>query len=96
VKGRGAGDWNPTKRRLSLGVKQLQPDVWETFFCGTFTGRDVVHGKVLRVAAFGAFVEIAEAVEGLCHKSEAVDGNGQPLHLEPGRGTRFQDHQDEC
>jgi small subunit ribosomal protein S1 len=73
----------PDKRRLSLGVKQLQPDVWETFFETHHVG-DVIHGKVLRVAAFGAFVEIAEGVEGLCHKSEAVDGNGQPLHLEPG------------
>jgi small subunit ribosomal protein S1 len=73
----------PDKRRLSLGVKQLQPDVWETFFAAHHIG-DVIHGKVLRVAAFGAFVEIAEGVEGLCHKSEAVDGNGQPLHLEPG------------
>jgi small subunit ribosomal protein S1 len=73
----------PDKRRLSLGVKQLQPDVWETFFEKHHVG-DVIHGKVLRVAAFGAFVEIAEGVEGLCHKSEAVDGNGQPLHLEPG------------
>ena len=45
---------------------------------------DIVHGKVLRVAAFGAFVEIAEGVEGLCHNSEAVDGNGQQVHLEPG------------
>jgi small subunit ribosomal protein S1 len=73
----------PDKRRLSLGVKQLQPDVWETFFEKHHVG-DVIHGKVLRVAAFGAFVEIAEGVEGLCHKSEAIDGNGQPLHLEPG------------
>jgi small subunit ribosomal protein S1 len=73
----------PDKRRLSLGMKQLQPDVWETFFQKHHIG-DVVHGKVLRVAAFGAFVEIADGVEGLCHKSEAVDGNGQPLHLEPG------------
>src|SRR5246500_89794 len=73
----------PDKRRLSLGVKQLQPDVWETFFAAHHIG-DVVHGKVLRVAAFGAFVEIAEGVEGLCHKSEAVDENGQPIHLEPG------------
>ena len=73
----------PDKRRLSLGVKQLQPDVWETFFETHHIG-DVIHGKVLRVAAFGAFVEIADGVEGLCHKSEAVDGNGQPMHLEPG------------
>src|SRR5580658_3215473 len=73
----------PDKRRLSLGVKQLQPDVWESFFQTHHIG-DVVKGKVLRVAAFGAFVEIAEGVEGLCHKSEAVDGNGQPMTLEPG------------
>src|SRR5215831_780566 len=73
----------PDKRRLSLGVKQLQPDVWESFFQTHHIG-DVVHGKVLRVAAFGAFVEIAEGVEGLCHKSEATDEDGNPLHLEPG------------
>ena len=73
----------PDKRRLSLGVKQLQPDVWETFFEQHHVG-DVLHGKVLRVASFGAFVEIAEGIEGLCHNSEAVDGNGQPMHLEPG------------
>jgi small subunit ribosomal protein S1 len=76
------------KRRLSLGVKQLQPDVWESFFQSHHVG-DIVHGKVLRVATFGAFVEIAEGVEGLCHKSEAVDGNGQPLHLEPGQENDF-------
>src|ERR1700723_4621602 len=78
----------PDKRRLSLGVKQLQPDIWESFFETHHIG-DVVHGKVLRVAAFGAFVEIAEGVEGLCHKSEAVDGNGQPMHLEPGNEYDF-------
>src|SRR6202051_43517 len=78
----------PDKRRLSLGVKQLQPDVWESFFATHHVG-DVIHGKVLRVAAFGAFVEIAEGVEGLCHKSEAIDGNGQPMHLEPGMEHDF-------
>jgi small subunit ribosomal protein S1 len=71
------------KRRLSLGVKQLQPDVWESFFGNHHIG-DIVHGKVLRVATFGAFVEIAEGVEGLCHNSEAIDANGQQVHLEPG------------
>jgi small subunit ribosomal protein S1 len=78
----------PDKRRLSLGVKQLQPDVWETFFAQHHVG-DVLHGKVLRVASFGAFVEIAEGIEGLCHNSEAVDGNGQPLTLEPGAENYF-------
>jgi small subunit ribosomal protein S1 len=76
------------KRRLSLGVKQLQPDVWESFFQQHHIG-DVVHGKVLRVATFGAFIEISEGVEGLCHNSEAVDGNGQQIHLEPGQEHDF-------
>jgi small subunit ribosomal protein S1 len=65
----------PQNRRLSLGIKQLQPDVWETFFATHRVG-DVVHGKVLRTAQFGAFVEIAEGVEGLCHISEAGDDGG--------------------
>ncbi len=65
----------PQNRRLSLGIKQLQPDVWETFFATHRVG-DVVHGKVLRTAQFGAFVEIAEGVEGLCHISEAGDEPG--------------------
>ncbi|MDP9161092.1 MAG: 30S ribosomal protein S1 [Acidobacteriota bacterium] len=73
----------PDKRRLSLGVKQLQPDVWESFFEKHHIG-DVLHGKVLRTASFGAFVEIAEGVEGLCHNSEAVDANGQQITLVPG------------
>jgi small subunit ribosomal protein S1 len=78
----------PDKRRLSLGVKQLQPDVWETFFQGHRVG-DVLHGKVLRVATFGAFVEIAEGVEGLCHNSEAMDANGQQITLTPGVENEF-------
>ena len=71
----------PENRRLSLGVKQLQPDVWDTFFAQHRVG-DVVTGKVLRTAQFGAFVEIAEGVEGLCHVSEAVDPHGAPVKLE--------------
>ncbi len=78
----------PDKRRLSLGVKQMQPDIWESFF-GKHRVGDIVHGKVLRVAAFGAFVEIAEGIEGLCHNSEAADANGQPLHLEPAQEHDF-------
>jgi small subunit ribosomal protein S1 len=78
----------PDNRRLSLGIKQLQPDVWETFFTEHRVG-DVVHGKVLRVATFGAFVEIADGVEGLCHNSEAVDEHGATLKLEPGQEFEF-------
>jgi small subunit ribosomal protein S1 len=78
----------PDNRRLSLGVKQLQPDVWETFF-ETHRVGDVIHGKVLRLASFGAFVEIADGVEGLCHNSEAADEHSAPLKLEPGQEFEF-------
>jgi small subunit ribosomal protein S1 len=56
-------------RRLSLGVKQLQPDAWEAFFRSHEVG-DLVRGRVCRAAAFGMFVELAPGVEALCHKSE--------------------------
>src|ERR1700684_4199918 len=78
----------PQNRRLSLGIKQLQPDVWESFFASHRVG-DVVHGKVLRTAQFGAFVEIAEGVEGLCHISEAGDEGGGPSKLETGMEHDF-------
>jgi small subunit ribosomal protein S1 len=78
----------PEQRRLSLGVKQLQPDAWETFFSTHRIG-DVVHGKVLRMAQFGAFVEIAGGVEGLCHNSEAADSDGHPVKLEAGAEHDF-------
>jgi len=56
-------------QRLSLGIKQLQPDLWETFFANKQVG-DIVKGKIIRVTSFGAFVEIEEGIEGLCHVSE--------------------------
>src|SRR5271169_3964998 len=56
-------------RRLSLGVKQLQPDSWESFFRSHEIG-DLVRGRVCRAAQFGVFVELAPGVEALCHKSE--------------------------
>ena len=65
----------------------LQPDVWDTFFEQHRVG-DVIHGKVLRLASFGAFVEIADGVEGLCHNSEAVDAR----RLSAQAGTR-QEHE---
>src|SRR6201996_812258 len=71
----------PENRRLSLGVKQLQPDVWDTFFAQHRVG-DIIKGKILRTAQFGAFVEIAEGVEGLCHVSEAIDASGHPVAMD--------------
>jgi len=62
--------------RLSLGIKQLQPDAWESFF-GSHQVGDTVHGRVCRLASFGAFVELAEGVEGLCHFSEVPGHSGR-------------------
>jgi small subunit ribosomal protein S1 len=62
--------------RLSLGIKQLQPDAWERFFQTHHVG-DMVHGRVSRLAGFGAFVELAEGVEGLCHFSEVPGYTGR-------------------
>ena len=56
-------------QRLSLGIKQLGPDKWEDFFSRHQVG-DRVPGKVVRLTSFGAFVELDEGVEGLCHISE--------------------------
>jgi small subunit ribosomal protein S1 len=78
-------------KRLSLGVKQLQPDAWETFFQKHHVN-DTVRGKVLRLAGFGAFVEIAEGVEGLCHFSEVPGWSGRksdPAPLAPGQEMDF-------
>ncbi len=71
-------------RRLSLGVKQLQPDAWESFF-RSHEVNDLVRGRVCRAAAFGLFVEVAPGVEGLCHKSEipAMPDRGQGETLLP-------------
>jgi small subunit ribosomal protein S1 len=68
--------------RLSLGIKQLQPDAWETYFQNHQVG-DTVHGRVCRLASFGAFVELADGVEGLCHFSEVPGYSGRRGSEEP-------------
>ena len=75
-----------SSHRLSLGIKQLQPDAWESYFQNHQVG-DTVHGRVCRLASFGAFVELAEGVEGLCHFSEVPGYTGRrgaeepPIHV---------------
>lgn len=78
------------QRRLSLGLKQLERDPWENFISAVQVG-DIVKGKVMRIATFGAFVELAEGIEGLCHKSEL--GSKPPANggheIEVGAETEF-------
>ncbi len=68
--------------RLSLGIKQLQPDAWESYFQNHQVG-DTVHGRVCRLASFGGFIELAEGVEGLCHFSEVPGYSGRRGAEEP-------------
>ena len=78
-------------RRLSLGVKQLQPDAWESFFRTHAIG-DVVRGRVCRGASFGVFVELAPGVEALCHRSEipgASERRGEESPLPIGEEMDF-------
>jgi small subunit ribosomal protein S1 len=56
-------------QRLSLGIKQLQPNVLEDFFKSHGVG-DILTGKIVRLTEFGAFVELFEGIEGLVHVSE--------------------------
>jgi small subunit ribosomal protein S1 len=60
---------DPEKRRISLGLKQMQPDPWHSVAEKYKTG-ERVRGAVTRVVDFGAFVELEPGVEGLIHLSE--------------------------
>jgi small subunit ribosomal protein S1 len=60
---------DPGKKRISLGLKQLQPDPWTTAADKYHVG-DRVKGTVARVTDFGAFVELEPGLDGLIHLSE--------------------------
>ena len=62
-------DFDDEKRRIALGLKQLQPHPWDALDPDLKVG-DKVKGKVVVMADYGAFVEIAPGVEGLIHVSE--------------------------
>lgn len=62
-------DFDNEKKRIALGLKQLQPHPWDALESGMNVG-DKVKGKVVVMADYGAFVEIAAGVEGLIHVSE--------------------------
>jgi small subunit ribosomal protein S1 len=74
-------------RRVSLGVKQVN-DIWSSWFEKHKVG-DLVRGRVSRVTTFGAFVELADGIEGLCHISEIDDRRkGEKSQTPPRPGVR--------
>jgi small subunit ribosomal protein S1 len=75
---------DPENRRVSLSIKEFQPNDWETFKQRHQVG-DIVEGVVTRVADFGVFLQIEGLVEGLMHVSETSLA----------RGARPQDHYQE-
>ena len=62
-------DFDDTKKRIALGLKQLNPHPWEALDPNLKVG-DKVKGKVVVIADYGAFVEVQPGVEGLIHVSE--------------------------
>ena len=62
-------DYDTTKQRVSLGLKQLKPHPWESVVAKYPEGT-AVNGKVVSLANYGAFVELTAGVEGLVHISE--------------------------
>jgi small subunit ribosomal protein S1 len=69
-----ASDGN--KRRISVGLKQLQPHPWDAV-AGKYNAGDRVHGTVTRLVDFGAFVELEPGIEGLIHISEMSWSKGK-------------------
>jgi small subunit ribosomal protein S1 len=65
-------DIDRDRQRISLGLKQTQEDPWQRVLDSHNSG-DVLEGKVTKVVAFGAFVEIVPGVEGLVHISELAE-----------------------
>jgi small subunit ribosomal protein S1 len=73
-------------RRLSLGIKQIN-DIWANWF-GAHKVNDVAKGKVVRTTDFGAFVELAEGIEALCHISEIEERRPKGERDKPARKDR--------
>jgi small subunit ribosomal protein S1 len=71
-------DFDENKKRISLGLKQLQPHPWEVLE-EKIKEKSVVKGKIVNIEDYGAFLEIQPGVEGLIHVSE-VSWSNQPIN----------------
>lgn len=71
-------DFDDNKKRISLGLKQLQPHPWEVLNADIQEG-STVEGKIVNIEDYGAFMEIMPGVEGLIHVSEVTWSN-QPIN----------------
>ncbi|MBK9106957.1 MAG: 30S ribosomal protein S1 [Saprospiraceae bacterium] len=71
-------DFDENKKRISLGLKQLQSHPWDVM-SQDITEGSIVKGKIVNIEDYGAFLEIQPGVEGLIHVSE-VNWNSQPVH----------------
>ena len=71
-------DFDENKKRISLGLKQLQPHPWEVLDAA-ISENSVVSGKIVNIEDYGAFLEINPGVEGLIHVSEVTWSN-QPVN----------------
>ncbi|MEO0625543.1 MAG: 30S ribosomal protein S1, partial [Bacteroidota bacterium] len=69
-------DFDENKKRISLGLKQLQPHPWEVLAAEIEEG-STVKGKIVNIEDYGAFLEIQPGVEGLIHVSEVSWSNQQ-------------------
>src|SRR4029079_17382610 len=61
------------RRRIALGLKQMQDDPWATDIPGKYQPGQVVKGKVTKLTNFGVFVGLENGLEGLLHISELAD-----------------------
>lgn len=71
-------DFDENKKRISLGLKQLQPHPWEVLSAEIAEGT-TVKGRIVNIEDYGAFLEIMPGVEGLVHVSE-VSWSNQPIN----------------
>ncbi len=83
-------DVDMSRERISLGLKQTQPDPWQELV-KKFPVGSIIEGKVTKLVPFGAFVELGDGVEGLVHISEMAKSHvetpeqvtavGAPVHI---------------